>query len=561
MKTYFCVLLFCVALPTWGREQILKNPVNPPKRKACTTGNAVKYLDANNAKAGLFNTGGLFFKDQETYFIPANTTKSPLYAAGIWIGGKNTANELRFAGSMYRAWEFWPGPLDANGNPPADCSLYDRIYKVTKAEVAQYELNLKTTTDLANWPVHLGAPVRDGDGIKGNYNLAAGDRPAFPGDNAQGIGGAKQMIWWVMNDVGGTRFVVGRTPAIGMEVQVTAYAFDGSTILNNTTFYKFVLNYKGAGLFKDAYFGIFADPNLGDAGDDYIGVDTTLNLGFVWNADNNDGDGQTFTYGTAPPAFGFDILKGIQTDVDGDGDLEEQNLSGFTHFRTGGGCDFCDPSTAAQKYNYLKALSNNGTPFRVGGSGFSDNPAMPTTKFVFPGAVTASGAYWAENANHPSGGINQADERWFIMSVGPFKINSGEAKNLSMAALFAQGVDHIDSVAKLKLASQSVQTFFNNYPTVANDAETPNQFSIQQNFPNPFRSQTTIPYTLTNAQNASFAVYNILGQEVVFLDEGYKMAGKHQISANLAHLPNGVYFAKVLLNGNPQETIRLSLLK
>ena len=53
------------------------------------------------------------------------------------MGGR-VDGELRVAGATYSDFEFWPGPLDpATGRPvnPADCSAYDRIWKVSRGDV------------------------------------------------------------------------------------------------------------------------------------------------------------------------------------------------------------------------------------------------------------------------------------------------------------------------------------------------------------------------------------------------------------------------------------------
>ena len=49
----------------------------------------------------------------------------------------------------------------------------------------------------------------------------------------------------------------------------------------------------------------WSNPDLGNAADDYVGCDTLLSLGFVYNGDNNDETG----YGTPPPAAGYDFFQ------------------------------------------------------------------------------------------------------------------------------------------------------------------------------------------------------------------------------------------------------------
>lgn len=557
-KFTFCFFLFFCLCTIKAKEGIVTTGTQMHQKStmACTTGNASEYLDVNNVKARLFNTGGLFFKDTDEYYVPKASLRKPMFSTGIWIGGLTVTNELRVAGTQYRNWEFWPGPIDNNGNPPTDCTVYDKIYKLNKADITSYENGFAPTPDLANWPRHLGAPVRDGDGNLDNYNLAGGDRPAFPGDNLQGVGGADEMLWWVMNDLGGTHVASGTSP-IGIEVQVTAYAFNRSGYLGDTTFYRYVLKYKGSGTFKDVYFSIFADPDLGDSDDDYIGVDTTLDLGFTWNADNADGTGVAPSYGTPPPAIGFDILRGINHDINGDGMSDEMGLSGFVYFDNGT-CNVCDPTNGTERYNYMRSRMRNGVSFTSGGNGTATTGTP--TNFVYPGAITSPGTYWAENANTAAGGANTPSDRRFVISIGPFSMNPGERKSLTTALIFAQGGSNIDSVQRLKLASQSIQQFFNSYPVVATDSEIPNAAQIERSYPNPFSTKAYIPYTLQKEQSVAVKVYNVLGQEVWLKEVGLQMPGKHTLEISLDNLSTGLYFSKIFMNGQLQKTVSMTFI-
>ena len=83
-----------------------------------------------------------------------------------------------------------------------------------------------------------------------------------------------------------------------------AYAFIANGAIGNTTFYKYNLHYKGTGPLLESYFSVFADVDLGDFTDDYVGSDTLLGLGYNYNADNADDGGCCGEYGTPPPAAG-----------------------------------------------------------------------------------------------------------------------------------------------------------------------------------------------------------------------------------------------------------------
>src|SRR5690606_8228303 len=155
----------------------------------------------------------------------------------LWVGGL-VDGQLRISAADYpsggRSWEFWPGPLDDAGNPPADCAEYDRLWKVSRTDIELYEQTGMAVPDLAEWPFHLGAPVLDGDGDPANYDLAAGDRPDIRGD---------QGIWWVMNDAGNEHTTTD-SPPLGMEVRVLAFAYDRPDY-EHATFYEYTFVYKG----------------------------------------------------------------------------------------------------------------------------------------------------------------------------------------------------------------------------------------------------------------------------------------------------------------------------
>lgn len=59
------------------------------------------------------------------------------------------------------------------------------------------------------------------------------------------------------------------------------------------------------------------------------------------------------------------------------------------------------------------------------------------------------------------------------------------------------------------------------------------------NYPNPVRNNTTISYTLANSANVTLKVYDMVGNEVKVVFEGYQTAGQHNIEWN-AKNTNGI---------------------
>jgi hypothetical protein len=84
--------------------------------------------------------------------------------------------------------------------------------------------------------------------------------------------------------------------------------------------------------------------------------------------------------------------------------------------------------------------------------------------------------------------------------------------------------------------------------------ETIKGFSLGQNYPNPFNPSTTIEYSLNKDGEVEIAVYNILGQKVKTLFEGYKVKGNHRIvwdgtGRDDSPVASGVYFYRTKSEG------------
>lgn len=89
---------------------------------------------------------------------------------------------------------------------------------------------------------------------------------------------------------------------------------------------------------------------------------------------------------------------------------------------------------------------------------------------------------------------------------------------------------------------------------------TPLTFGLEQNYPNPFNPSTNIKYSIPEAGNVKLSVYNIVGEEVALLINGYSEAGTFDLIFDASILPSGVYLYK-LQSGNSVQTRKMMLLK
>jgi hypothetical protein len=91
-------------------------------------------------------------------------------------------------------------------------------------------------------------------------------------------------------------------------------------------------------------------------------------------------------------------------------------------------------------------------------------------------------------------------------------------------------------------------TYFKNIiPTAVKSGQStrPSDFSLEQNFPNPFNPGTTITFTLQTAANVSLKVYDLLGRNVAVLLDAHEGAGRHEVRWDASSFAGGMYFYRL----------------
>jgi xylan 1,4-beta-xylosidase len=77
------------------------------------------------------------------------------------------------------------------------------------------------------------------------------------------------------------------------------------------------------------------------------------------------------------------------------------------------------------------------------------------------------------------------------------------------------------------------------------EPQIPENYVLEQNYPNPFTQFTTINFGVPVNSFVSLKVYNLLGQEVAVIAEREYSAGMHSEIFDASHLTNGMYFCKI----------------
>lgn len=75
------------------------------------------------------------------------------------------------------------------------------------------------------------------------------------------------------------------------------------------------------------------------------------------------------------------------------------------------------------------------------------------------------------------------------------------------------------------------------------NTEFPDNFKLEQNFPNPFNPSTKINFSIPNAANVTLKIYDINGKEVSELFNQFKQAGNYSYDFVASpEMNSGMYF-------------------
>lgn len=96
--------------------------------------------------------------------------------------------------------------------------------------------------------------------------------------------------------------------------------------------------------------------------------------------------------------------------------------------------------------------------------------------------------------------------------------------------------------------------------SVSKDDNSPTEFSLSHNYPNPFNPATTISFSLATKSLVSLRIFDILGREVAVLISDILPAGTHSSQWNAERVSSGVYFYR-LQAGTFSETKKLLLIR
>lgn len=150
------------------------------------------------------------------------------------------------------------------------------------------------------------------------------------------------------------------------------------------------------------------------------------------------------------------------------------------------------------------------------------------------------------------------NNKFFLSRIPNFGLGKTEVLD-TVKVIWPSGI--IDILTGVK-ANQTLRIYEGETHTLVENLNNskPGFFQLEQNFPNPFNPETSIPFYLSNAAFVKISIFNQLGQTVSELVNKTLNSGKHTVQFNGSAFPSGLYFYRMVVNGKT-ETRKMVLMK
>jgi hypothetical protein len=194
----------------------------------------------------------------------------------------------------------------------------------------------------------------------------------------------------------------------------------------------------------------------------------------------------------------------------------------------------------------------------IGGSGWSED--YPITC----GSVQAkSGIVYSSHVSILDGAL---ENMMFSMTYGGNDHNALGSAILHGEILSLVGFTQSDKFPSTVDAYKSELTGLSdgyltqiNLSTVLTDTHStpslPSEIRLRQNYPNPFATQTSIPFQLSMPGHVRLQILDMLGREITTLVDGYRFAGLQEAVFTSNGIPSGLYLYRLSMDGHVQSRL------
>ena len=480
----------------------------------------VKYktIETQNIRATFSNDGRLtgYYNQSISLLWPKDDPHPCLvFELGFWILGFRN-DSLVGAVPMYLPG-YTPGPIisgqSAISIAPEDSAFY-KSYLISNNSGPG-------DPDYDEWPSKWGAPTyRDGT-------------PKLTGD---------VMLWTVYNDANPNVKLYSESKPHNtfIEVHESIWGYFKPGTLGNVLFFKWQIYNKSDQPLDSVIICHWNDIDVVDPLGDFPGYDLNNEYGYVYDEE---------LWAISDEKFGaeivsFFLLQGpLVSDNTAVGYSFGKEFNGYRNLSTTSfwGIDSdtipfdmfgAMPTSLQQIYYFATGRRYDGSPIINPISG-------DTTSFTHTGnPITKEG--WI--MTHRTGG-----ECGYFISSGPFTMAPSDSQEVIIALAAARGDSINDAYENLYNKIEFIRSFYNDSIKIIPEEPPiiPDNFVLNQNFPNPFNSQTNIKYSIPSKGEIKFSFYNILGELIETIVKRHDEPGTFNLKWIPRDISTGIYFYNV----------------
>jgi hypothetical protein len=254
---------------------------------------------------------------------------------------------------------------------------------------------------------------------------------------------------------------------------------------------------------------MMVDADLGFYIDDFIGCDTTKNIMYFYNGDNQD---ETFMdgYGLNPPALGIVGLR--------------EQFTTIAPYIPGGSAS---GNVTLETWDILQGIQSYGVPWL-------DTQGLPT-KFVYSGNPTDTTA-WSEITS-----LNTSGDRRGISATAIQNFEPGDTITQAYAIIYVRNGDHLENANQIIDLAADVKTFYDTQSNIAcqsNGIWNTQELSSPTFVISPNPAHGLIQISAAGQQVQKVQLLNTQGKKVFEIDT----KTYDTITLDLSKYPKGVYF-------------------
>ncbi len=273
------------------------------------------------------------------------------------------------------------------------------------------------------------------------------------------------------------------------------------------------------------------------------------NLSYMWDSDSpastEDDSGEPLMPVMCNGFVGWRLLD-VWVDKAGGGIERPSDVDGYPIPISHQWWDWeSDPGTDTEKYSFMWGINPDLNGLYSGPAYMSDWVGNPNTPEATLPQNPGPFPFICDSPIRL--GYPVFDYR-FLQSVGPLELADGDTLHIMGGWVVGRGLDGLRMNADLLLDAYYRDSIWGQGLGVESTEPVPGNDILVS--PNPMTSQGMVVFTLAEQGRTVITIYDISGRSVVTILNSEMSAGNHSVNLNTSGMSSGVYFVRVLSEGN-----------